>query len=58
MDDRRVLTLSVLLLALGVSLDVRPSMINAVLPESWKPKFLPLSCSPDLPPDCIILWGP
>jgi hypothetical protein len=60
MDDRRVLTLSVLVLALWASmfLDGRGSLMHAVLPDGWKPTFSPLSCPPDLPPDCIILWGP
>lgn len=62
MDDRRVLTLSVLILALWalVFLSGRGALLNAVPPvaNGWKPEFGPLSCPRDLPPDCIILWGP
>jgi hypothetical protein len=62
MDDRRVLSLSVLILALAVLalLNSRSAPMHAVLARGieWKPRFAPLSCPPDLPPGCIILWGP
>lgn len=36
------------------------ALLHRVLPvaSDWKVEFSPLSCPPDLPPNCVILWGP
>jgi hypothetical protein len=61
MLNARVVILSALLLAMMAALSRPPQAVpvRPALPAiDWRNAVPVLTCPSDLPPDCIILWGP
>lgn len=63
MPDVRLVMLNVLALAMAAAMAhaLARTDLHALLspaPTDWRDVTPALTCPADLPPDCVILWGP